>query len=60
MTITEDNRYDTSTQVNHIRWYVARAYNGFAVDEAYGDYAGAPFGPGSARQILVLRRRDDG
>jgi SAM-dependent methyltransferase len=79
--ITENNLYDSATQVNRIKWYYGRRgqegervellnmrifypreldgllhYNGFVIEEKFGDYDGSPFTSAAPKQILICSR----
>jgi len=75
--ITENNLYDTSTQINRIKWYykigsepevmkelnmrifypqeidVLLHYNGFKIEDKFGDYDETPFTSTSPKQVIV-------
>jgi SAM-dependent methyltransferase len=80
VTVTETNRYDAATQVNHITWHyqwenksdivhvpldlrmfypeeidALLTYNGFFIDQRFGDYEENPFRSDSPKQLIVCR-----
>ena len=82
ITLTENNIYDKSTQINTIKSYykigekeIARMelklrmlfpqeidailhYNGFRIENKYGNYNGSPFSSDTNFQILVCQARE--
>lgn len=75
--ITENNLYDTATQINRIKWYYKIGsepevvkelnmrifypqeidallhYNGFKIEDKFGDYDEKPFTSTSTKQVIV-------
>ncbi|NIQ06697.1 MAG: hypothetical protein GWO20_13495 [Candidatus Korarchaeota archaeon] len=80
VTVMEQTRYDSATQLMHIKWYYELAerefvaewenrilfpkevdallkYNGFEIEEKYGDFKESPFTHTSEKQPIVCRKK---